>query len=291
MSTTVRLSHTMSPEAAEAAVDQALTRHPHTNVMVRLNGFSGARFKVIASRLPHGYTVRSVGPNVRMIVEAKAAADPTSLTVYAANFDWANRVKADATDARQIVAHGASVILGVELASAGHPTTHLAELLPHGWHVHQGKGAAAKTAVAVAPGHRLGAAGSHLGIGHVPGVKLGVRDIEWQDVFLDGRRVRTIAVHEPPHRFHSLWPIYTANLVAVVRTSPFPVIVGGDWNAKLSGVDVHKLARVLGLKVYGDGIDGILYSKSLVATPAPTVTNAATRSDHPFPGATFTWAA
>ena len=287
--TTVRLAHNTAPEKAEAQIDRAVSMHPHDAITVRLNGFSGARFHTIAGRLPDGWKVRSLGPNSRLLVPVPGVGDKDQLTVFSANFDWANAPSADVRDATSLLAHHADAVLGVELTSAGRPITRLSKLFP-GWHAHQGKsGGKAMAGVAVSPEYRTGSSGFALGIGHRPGVKLGVRWITWQDVYLAGRRVRLIAVHLPPQRFHFLWPVYAANIAAVVRSSPFPVIMGGDYNSTLSGPEVAQLARLCGLKRYGVGIDGILYSPQLAARPAPTVTNAATRSDHPFPGLTFTW--
>lgn len=216
---------------------------------------------------------------------------PTEVVVFAANFDFANGEPADQADADAMLARGMTALLACELYSTGHHMTRLADLLPDGWHVHQGEsGGKAMTGIAVAPGTPTGAARFALAMPHLRGVKLGMRYIAWQDVMVDGSWVRLLAWHFPPPRYAAVWWVYARVALRVIRRSPHPVVCGGDVNTPVDGRRLRRFARKAGLEIHGDGIDAILQSKVLTGRQLRPVRNARTRSDHPFVGLVVAWA-
>lgn len=226
---------------------------------------------------------------VAHMADSTSPVNTSTIDLYAANLDFAK--PGDRHDILSILIghHNAQGIFAEELWSPGHPFHHLSDIAPH-WNVNQGNqmNAASKNAIAVAPEFPVVRKGARFGV-HVPG--MGSRDIKFSDVNLDGHIVELVDVHMPAERFHAFWPVMAARLAAFKASARYPVIIGGDWNARINGPLMRAYSRRLGLKRYGVGIDGFLYSPQLNAHPLPTVSNAVTKSDHPFPGARFSWKA
>ena len=91
------------------------------------------------------------------------------------------------------------------------------------------------------------------------------RYISYVDMKVDGKKVRMVSVHRPPHRFRSLWPAFDRNLAAFVKDSKkkgLPVIIGLDANEK----NPQGLARRTGLRWHAPSdksIDGFLASRDV----------------------------
>ncbi len=63
------------------------------------------------------------------------------------------------------------------------------------------------------------------------GLRISDRHFPWADITLPGiGTVRIISVHMPHPRHAALYPTYAANLRTLIASSPYPWIVGGDWN-------------------------------------------------------------
>lgn len=90
----------------------------------------------------------------------------------------------------------------------------------------------------------------------------------------DALLLSAIVCHRPPPRYKHLWPAFDEALDVEVRYAPFPVVVGLDTNS----LNPAALARSIGLKWAGRGIDGFMYSPKLrVVRPRRLMR---TRSDH-----------
>jgi exonuclease III len=86
------------------------------------------------------------------------------------------------------------------------------------------------------------------------------RYLNYRDLVVGGITVRVISTHRPPQRFRVLWSLFDRALIAFIKRSPYPVIIGMDSNEH-----THRLfARKSGMVWYGVGIDGFWLSKSLV---------------------------
>lgn len=212
-----------------------------------------------------------------------------TLTLFQWNADFNRSPAAHARAARILLQHGAQAIAGEELWSTDKPHTYLADLFP-GYKVTQGReGWRSMGGIAVDPRFKSGPGRIRLGIPHIPGVKLNARPIVERTVVIDGRKATLMEVHFPPERFPTLWPLYAVRLRAAILAAPHPPIVSGDWNSRLTGAQVERFARAAGLRRYGTGIDGFLYSPDFRITHH-VVIPAGVASDHPVVGATFAWA-
>lgn len=87
------------------------------------------------------------------------------------------------------------------------------------------------------------------------------RWINWEDVVIDGTKVRMVSVHRPPARFKALWPLFDRNLARFVRHSRVPMVIGMDANQ----VNPHALAKGTGLRWHAPAgsIDGFLVSPGI----------------------------
>lgn len=282
-SKTITLRSNTNPEKAEADINAALRWADR--VIVKPNGFPRDDLAVIVRRLPDTFASHSVGGTVIITPGAGKA-----LTVWTSNLDWANSIKGDKADVLDLISKGADVVLFQELSTGSadaHPTR-LSDLFGPGWSVTQGAGERSKTGVVASADLALAGHGYAAGTPDEPG-KMSARLIAYRDVKLDGRPVRSASVHFPPERWAALWPIMAAAVVAFVRSSPHPVILGGDFNAPFGGARIGALAAATGLRATGHGIDGFLYSPLLLATDALSLSNDKTASDHGFTGREFRW--
>lgn len=122
------------------------------------------------------------------------------------------------------------------------------------------------------------------------GLELGVRSngedildryIAWMDVELNNsRRIRVMSIHMPPKRIEYLQPIMGDNLAAFVETSPYPVLVGGDWNFTVN-LDKWGLRTKMGFISQGVNIDGFYYDPTgYTLTGIQALTSLNVNSDH-----------
>jgi hypothetical protein len=124
-------------------------------------------------------------------------------------------------------------------------------------------------------------------IGVTPhGKGLLTRWITWVDFVVrdetgEEHTFRLASVHLPPKRYWALYPFMVANIIAFVKSSRYPVILGGDWNKLVRHAnDLHALARRVGGKFYGYGIDGFLVIDKGQILVKGTKQLAETHSDH-----------
>jgi len=122
------------------------------------------------------------------------------------------------------------------------------------------------------------------------GLRLGVdnhgeemldRYIAWADVTLTNNLViRIMSLHMPPGRFQYLQPIMADNLATFVAESPYPVIVGADWNFTVNN-DPYNIQGDTGLTPKGIGIDGFYYDSSITTfVSIAELTGLNVNSDH-----------
>lgn len=108
-----------------------------------------------------------------------------------------------------------------------------------------------------------------------PGVEMLPRWLKRIDCRIDDRLlVSAIVGHRPPPRYRWLWPEFDQAVAAEIQFAPFPTIVGLDTNSHTPAM----LARSLGLRWSGRGIDGFMYDRRLHVSRARRMK--ATRSDH-----------
>lgn len=108
-----------------------------------------------------------------------------------------------------------------------------------------------------------------------PGDDMLVRFLRRIDCEVDGRlKVSGIVGHRPPRYLRHLWPEFDEALDREVRYAPYPVLVGIDTN----DLTPARLARSMGLRWSGQGIDGFMYSPELNVSRARSMKP--THSDH-----------
>lgn len=107
------------------------------------------------------------------------------------------------------------------------------------------------------------------------------RYIAWMDVELNnGRRIRVMSMHMPPQRIEYLQPIMGDNLAAFVEQSPYPVLIGADWNFTVN-LDKWGLRTKMGFISQGVGIDGFYYDPAgYTLTGIQALTSLNVNSDH-----------
>ncbi len=89
------------------------------------------------------------------------------------------------------------------------------------------------------------------------------RYIAWADVKLtNGRILRVMSLHMPPQRIAYLQPIMADNLKTFMDVTPYPVVIGGDWNFTVNN-DPHGIRSANSLASKGVGIDGFYYKASI----------------------------
>lgn len=95
------------------------------------------------------------------------------------------------------------------------------------------------------------------------------------DCEVDGSlKASAIVGHRPPRYLKHLWPEFDEALEREVEYAPYPVIVGIDTN----DLTPARLARSMGLRWSGRGIDGFMYSPELHVSRARSMKP--TQSDH-----------
>jgi hypothetical protein len=105
------------------------------------------------------------------------------------------------------------------------------------------------------------ATGLVLGVDHGSAAMLD-RYIAYADVKLtNGLVIRVMALHMPPERFQYLQPTMASNLEDFVNQTPYPVVVGADWNYTVND-DPYDIQGAVGLIPKGSGIDGFYYDDS-----------------------------
>ena len=121
--------------------------------------------------------------------------------------------------------------------------------------------------------------GLHLGVPS-NGEDMLDRYIAWMDVELNnGRRIRVMSMHMPPQRIEYLQPIMGDNLAAFVAQSPYPVMVGADWNFNVNQ-DKWGLSSKMGFISRGVGIDGFYFDPAFSFLGIQALTALNVNSDH-----------
>jgi endonuclease/exonuclease/phosphatase family metal-dependent hydrolase len=96
------------------------------------------------------------------------------------------------------------------------------------------------------------------------GVEMLDRYIVWMDVeLINGQVLRLMCLHMPPKRFDFKQPPMADSLVTLVNGTPYPVVVGGDWNYTVEN-DPYGIQRRTGLVPRGVGIDGFYRDRTVV---------------------------
>ena len=137
-------------------------------------------------------------------------------------------------------------------------------LLPPGYQAFQRvSGEPGERNAAVAWRKEITDVGRDLTVGVFPqGHRLLTRYITSVDLDVDGVMIRLASIHRPPPRMSTLWDDFDDNLAQFIADSPFPVIVGGDFNDRTMG----RFARRTGTRWYVEGIDGFLVDRSIKVT-------------------------
>lgn len=103
------------------------------------------------------------------------------------------------------------------------------------------------------------------------GVEMRGRWVIAQDVRIGGEAVTLASTHRPPERYAHLWPEFDRALAAWVRRQRHPVILGMDTNVPGLGIVKpgrrRRLARSLGMRQAGYGIDAVLVTPPLRVRP------------------------
>lgn len=142
----------------------------------------------------------------------------------------------------------------------------LSEILPVGWRSLQFtlNEARRNSAHAVVKGAYTKNRAIHLGVRPWYGgvkVKMLTRFFTTVDVTKNGLTVRAFSCHLPPARFDFLQPTMMRRIKTAIDESPWPVVLGGDWN-----MPIATAASKLGLEAHGEGIIGVLVDKRLKIT-------------------------
>jgi len=126
----------------------------------------------------------------------------------------------------------------------------------------------------------------HLASGLELGVRRGTAEmldrwIAWADLQLtNGQIIRIMSLHMPPPRYDELQPPMATNLVDFVNRTPYPVIVGGDWNYTVNN-DIYNIEGRAGLIATGIRIDGFYYEPDAITiTNKFELADLGTASDH-----------
>jgi len=125
------------------------------------------------------------------------------------------------------------------------------------------------------------ASGLELGVPKGSSTNILDRWIAWADLQLtNGQIIRIMSLHMPPKANIELQPPMATNIVNFVNRTPYPVVVGGDWNYTVNN-DIYDIEGRTGLIATGVRIDGFYYEPDAV-----TITNKfelaglGTASDH-----------
>ena len=133
------------------------------------------------------------------------------------------------------------------------------------WRVHQDMSSESRAGSAVAWRlDRSKTTGGGITMGVDPGSQqMLARWIVWNDLVIDGgRTIRVASVHLPPMRYRSLYPTYARHIAEFANKSPYPLVIGGDWNWLIDN-NPGDLAGKTGMRFVGFGIDGFLVERSL----------------------------
>lgn len=118
------------------------------------------------------------------------------------------------------------------------------------------------------------------------GVRMNDRYFVWANLKIKGRRgrIRFVAGHLPPKRYHQLWPGMVRALEKLLRRplrNARPIVVGCDWNVRKDAI-----AEATGLEVRSIDLLGLAYTPSLDFSVA---TGFDIGSDHICPRSTLSW--
>lgn len=168
----------------------------------------------------------------------------------------------------------------VYLIQEGRDTV-MSKLLGRGWSTNQRMSSPAKRGSAVSwlySKFKKKRVGLRLGTDN-KGVAMHPRWISWANLKHkeSGKVIRFISVHFPPKRFRWLQPGMAVVLIALVKSTRVPVVVGGDFNYLVHN-DPYKIARRTGTVIRGHGIDGFYVSKRL--NPSKIHVGPKCNSDH-----------
>lgn len=107
------------------------------------------------------------------------------------------------------------------------------------------------------------------------------RYIAWADVKLNNNLViRVMSLHMPPQRFRYLQPIMADNMASFIAGSPYPAVVGADWNFIVTN-DPHGIQADTGMVPKGVGIDGFFYDPAVTSFVSVAALNGLNvNSDH-----------
>ena len=176
-----------------------------------------------------------------------------SVTVATINDDYTDRVSN-----LDNVKKKASVLLVQEAKN-----TRVRDVLGDRFGVHQDFAHKDKAGAAVAWNRKdVDVMDSGYAVGVRPnGHKLLTRWINYNDMKIDGQKVRMISVHRPPPRDSALWPEFNRNLAEFIKKTNGPVIVGMDANHS----DPVKMEKATGLRWVAPkgSIDGFLVSDTV----------------------------
>ena len=190
---------------------------------------------------------------------AAPGAEPPTLRFITQNLDFALSADKWNADIDALTDH-AEVVFLQEAKDAN-----VQQLIDQGWSVHQDTSSQDRAGSAVTWRlDRATAADGGLTLGVKPdGQKMLTRWIAWNDLLIDGqRKIRVVSVHLPPERYRSLYPEYARHLAEFAGQSPYPLVIGGDWNWQTAN-DPGGLAEKTGMRFVGYGIDGFLVDRRL----------------------------
>lgn len=181
-------------------------------------------------------------------------------TVTTLNIDWANTSKEHAEDIAHITKH-ATVACLQECRD-----DNLSKIIPKEWRDNQVRRTAATRGSAIIWDDRVWDRRRSrlvLGVDNF-GVRMHPRwiSIVKLEHLETGQVIRFISMHVPPGRYRWLQPRIIDSLVAVIKLSRRPTVVGADFNFRIHN-DPYHIAKRTNMERRGHGVDGFFVSKML----------------------------
>ena len=195
------------------------------------------------------------------------ATTPGQIRMGSLNVDWGRRFPAVSNDFNKVAPKVDAI--GLQEAKNINPV----KLVDSSWNVYQPQGNSAIRGSAMLTRSSLGevvATGSTK-MSSKLGSVVQDRYVSWQDVKTGGKTIRLASVHWPPQpQASSRHQQFADNFIRWAKSSPYPLLVAGDWNQQVSGRQfggransIKRMERELGVYFTGQSIDGIMASNSI----------------------------